>query len=221
MLHITVELEQIMREKDKYRETIDRILAFRGGGSKQNRQILVDNLAKICQRAASDLNKRVRFVAREIDNGALQSGLRRPIKEILTQLVRNSVVHGIEDPASRLKEGKAAEGLINLSITVDDGKVHIRLKDDGKGLDFDVIRERALEMKLLNEAGSHDKNLLLRTLFSPGFSTAEDVNVHAGRGVGLSLVQGRLRELQGRIRVNTRQGKGTTFHIFIPLEAAV
>ncbi|MDR2433332.1 MAG: hypothetical protein LBD47_02030 [Treponema sp.] len=220
VLHITVELEHIMREKDKFREAIDKILAFRGsGGGRQSGQVLIDTLTKAGGKAAKDLNKQVRFVPREIDAAALESGFRRIIKEVLTQLVRNAVVHGIEDPDERTAAGKEAEGLIHLSITIDDDKVHARLKDDGRGLDFDKIKKRALEMHLIKPEEADNKNQLLRALFMPGFSTADSVSVHAGRGVGLSLVQDRLREVKGSLKVNTEKGRGTTFHIFIPLEA--
>ncbi|MDR2479440.1 MAG: hypothetical protein LBD48_09035 [Treponema sp.] len=219
VLHITVELEHIMREKDKYRETIDRILSFRGSGSgKQNEHVLIQTLTKAATKAAEDLGKKVRFVPREIDPVALESGSRRVIKEVLTQLVRNAVVHGIEAPDARIAEGKEEEGLIHLSITIDDDKIHARLKDDGKGLDFEKIKKRALEMKLVKEEEADNKNQLLRALFLPGFSTADEVSVHAGRGVGLSLVQDRLKEAKGSLKVNTEPGKGTTFHVFIPFE---
>jgi two-component system chemotaxis sensor kinase CheA len=218
VLHITVELEHIMREKDKFRETIDKILAFRGGGGgKQNEHVLVETLTKACGKTAAGLGKKVRFVPREIDPSALESGSRRVIKEVLTQLVRNAVVHGIETPEERTAAGKDSEGLIHLSITVDDDKIHARLKDDGRGLDFAKIKKQALEMKLVKPEEADNKNQLLRALFMPGFSTADTVSVHAGRGVGLSLVQDRMREVKGSLKVNTEPGKGTTFHIFMPL----
>jgi two-component system chemotaxis sensor kinase CheA len=220
VLHITVELEQIMREKDKFRETIDKILAFRGsGGGGQSGQVLIDTLLKASNKAANDLNKDVRFVPREVDGTALESGSRRVIKEVLTQLVRNSVVHGIESPEERIAAGKDPQGLIHLSVTIDDDKIHCRLKDDGRGLDFEKIKKRALEMKLISSADVDNKTQLIKALFTPGFSTADNVDVHAGRGVGLSLVQDRLREVKGSIKINTEPGRGTTFHIFIPLEA--
>ena len=219
VLHITVELEHIMREKDKFRETIDRILSFRGSGSgKQNEHVLIQTLTKAATKAAEDLGKKVRFVPREIDPVALESGSRRVIKEVLTQLVRNAVVHGIESSDERAAAGKEEEGQIHLSITIDDDKIHARLKDDGKGLDFEKIKKRALEMNLVKEEDADNKTLL-RAMFMPGFSTADEVSVHAGRGVGLSLVQDRLKEAKGNLKVNTEPGKGTTFHIFIPFEA--
>jgi two-component system chemotaxis sensor kinase CheA len=220
VLHITVELEHIMREKDKYRETIDRILSFRGTGSgKQSEHVLVETLTKACGKVAKDMNKQVRFVTREIDPVALEFNSRRVIKEVLTQLVRNAVVHGIEDPEERKAAGKDAEGQIHLTITIDDDKIHVRLKDDGRGLDFDKIKKQALEKNLIKPEEADNKNSLLRALFLPGFSTVGVVSVHAGRGVGLSLVQDRLREVKGSLKVNTEPGKGTTFHVFIPMAA--
>lgn len=219
-LHITVELERIMHEKDKYRETIDRILASRSPDEGKRRvQILTETLAKICDRAARDLNKSARFVTGNVDEAVIETGYRRIIKEILTQLVRNAVVHGIEPPEERIAAGKNAQGIIQFSADIDNGAVHIYLKDDGRGLDFEKIRELALERNLLKKEQAEDKKQLLRALFAPGFSTAGEVDMHGGRGVGLSLVRDRLKEVKGGVKVNTEQGRGTTFNISIPLEA--
>ncbi len=99
--------------------------------------------------------------------------------------------------------------------------IGINLSDDGKGLDFDAIREKAQSMKLINDPEQlKDKNVLTRVLFSPGFSTAGEADMHAGRGVGLSLVRDRLKELKGAVKLLTEPGKGTTFKIVLPAEAA-
>jgi two-component system chemotaxis sensor kinase CheA len=223
LLHITVEIEKIMRENDRFRASIDKIRSFnlqssRTGKERDPEHVLVETLLKASQRVSADLEKKVRFEVRELDPLALEQGPRRIIKEVLLQLVRNSVYHGIEAPRERRSAGKDEEGLIGLSILVRDDKIHIKLQDDGQGLNFDHIRQKAEELHILKEGQEEDKDALLRAIFVPGFSTASGSGFHAGRGVGLNLVQDRIRGLRGSIKLRTTPGKGTIFNIYIPLD---
>jgi two-component system chemotaxis sensor kinase CheA len=224
VLHIAVEIEKIMKEKDKFKETIDKIQSFRAGDGagesrRQDRHVLVETLTKACGKAAGALNKKVKFTVEDLDGIVLEHGPRRVINEVLTQLVRNAVYHGIESPSERKTAGKNSEGNIRLSIKYFDGKIHIKLTDDGKGLDFEKIRQKAEKLHMLkNGEESQDRNQLLQVIFSPGFSTVDEADVHAGRGIGLNLVRERIRELHGTIKLQTESGKGTVFNIYIPLE---
>ena len=224
MLHITVELEKIMREKDRFRDTVGKIQSFKTGmgeSRRQDRYVLVETLTKACEKAASAQDKRVKFTIEELDGMVLEHGPRRVIKEVLTQLVRNAVYHGIEAPEERQAQGKDSEGSIRLSIKYRDNKVSIKLADDGRGLDFDKIRAKAESLNMFKAGGpERDRNQLLQALFAPGFSTAESADVHAGRGIGLNLVKERIRDLHGSIKLQTEPGKGTVFNITIPLEDA-
>lgn len=221
ILHMTIEIEQIMREKDKMRENLDRIRAFRISEIQNPEEyVLIQSLIRAADKAARDLGKQVQFVAETVDPQALENAPRRVVKEVLTQLVRNAVYHGIEEPRVRLAAGKDVVGTIRFSIHMEQDKIHLRLTDDGRGLDFDHIREKAREMNLLKDPEElRDKKHLVQTIFIPGFSTAEDAGIHAGRGVGLSLVRERLHEINAAIKLNTEEGKGTVFNIFIPVEA--
>ncbi|MDR1307554.1 MAG: hypothetical protein LBK74_08275 [Treponema sp.] len=224
VLHVTVELEKIMKEKDKFRDIIDKIESFRnvtGGTRRQDRYVLVETLTRACKKAAEAQKKKVRFTVEELDGSILESGPRRIIKEVLTQLVRNSVYHGIESPEDRVQQGKNPEGAVALSITRDKDNIHLKLSDDGRGLDFDKIRGKALKLNLLQKKEDADnKNQLLQVIFSPGFSTADSADVHAGRGIGLNLVRDRIRDLRGSIKLSSEPGRGTVFNIFIPFETA-
>jgi two-component system chemotaxis sensor kinase CheA len=219
ILHITLELEKIMREKDRFSKTVEKIQSFKTGDTRnQDEYVLVQSLIKASEKAARDLGKKVRFVVEGLDSQAIENGPRRLMKEVLTQLVRNAVAHGIESPEERLAGGKDELGLIRLSIKIKDEKIHIRLADDGKGLDFSQIREQARKNNLIQtDEEAQDKNRLVRVLFAPGFSTAETEGVHAGRGIGLNLVRERLQSINGSIKLQTEAGKGTTFNVFIPL----
>jgi two-component system chemotaxis sensor kinase CheA len=221
-LHITVELETIMREKDKYRDTIEKISAFKGGDSRrQDRYVLVETLTQACEKAAAAEEKKVKFIVEDLDGAVLENGPRRMMKEVLTQLIRNAVAHGIESPEEREAAGKTAEGQIRLSIKWADNQIHLKLSDDGRGLDFDRIRKKAESLNLFQSKDEvSDRNALLQVIFSPGFSTAGKATMIAGRGVGLDLVRDRVREHHGSIKLQTEKGKGTAFNLFIPMDAS-
>jgi two-component system chemotaxis sensor kinase CheA len=222
VLHVTVELEKIMKEKDKFRDTIDKIQSFRvkvGESRRQDRYVLVETLNKACEKAAVSLNKKARLVVEELDGTVLEYGPRRIIKEVLTQLVRNAVYHGLETPDERNALGKPPEGHIGVFVKHKDNQIHIKLSDDGRGLDFEKIRQKAVDLHIFDRPEkTQDKNQLLKVIFSPGFSTAEQADVYAGRGIGLNLVRERIRELRGSIKLQSEPGKGTVFNIYIPLE---
>jgi two-component system chemotaxis sensor kinase CheA len=221
ILHITLELEKIMQEKDKFQELIEKIKAFRAGEvvKTQDEYVLIQTLTKACEKAADAQNKKVTLAVESIDKDVLNYGPRRVIKEVLTQLIRNAVSHGIETPEERQALGKKETGVIRLSVKVANHKIHVRLTDDGRGLNFKKILQTAKDRHFLKENETAvTKNQLLQILFSPGFSTAESTSVHAGRGIGLNLVLSRIQNINGTIKVASEEGKGTTFHIYLPLE---
>jgi len=220
VLHVTVELEKLMKEKDKFRDITSKIESFKTTSKDnvhQDQFVLVETLSKACEKAALAQSKKAKFIVDNLDVSILEKGPRRIIKEMLTQLVRNSVYHGIESPEDRKAKGKKEEGAIRLAITKEDNSIHINLSDDGKGLDFEKIREKALAQNLIRREDADNKNKLLQALFSPGFSTAETTDVHAGRGMGLNLVRDRLKHLRGTIKLSSEPGKGTTFNLYIPV----
>jgi len=225
ILHVTVELEKLMKEKDKFRDITGKIESFKtttttGGKMRQEQYVLVETLTKACEKAADAQNKKVKLDVDNPDVSILEKGSRRIVKEMLTQLVRNSVAHGIERPEERKALGKKEQGIIKLSIAREDNQIHIKLSDDGRGLDFKKIQEKALAQKLIRKEDANNKNMLLQALFSPGFSTADSTDLHAGRGIGLNLVRDRLKHLRGTIKLSSEPGKGTTFHLYIPIGAS-
>ena len=181
----------------------------------------MQTLERVIEKASSDLGKKAALTVK-IDPLAIEHGPRRVIKEILMQLVRNAVYHGIEYPEGRLSVGKNEEGKIRLNIELQGAKIVISLTDDGRGLDFKAIRAKAVEMRLIAASGElEDKNALTQILFMPGFSTATEADMYAGRGIGLNLVRERIKEVRGSIKLQTEEGKGTLFKIYIPVEISI
>lgn len=220
VLHITVELDKLMKIKDGFKDLIGKIMSFNLGENRmQEENVLVQTLEQVIEKASNDLGKKAKLVVSGINTQAIENGPRRVIKEILMQLVRNSMYHGIEEPEGRITNGKTEFGSINLSIELVEGKIVIQLTDDGRGLDFDAIRKKAEKMQLITDKKLlEDKNSLIQILFAPGFSTAAKADMYAGRGIGLNLVRERIKEVKGSIKLLSEDGKGTTFKIYIPVE---
>jgi two-component system chemotaxis sensor kinase CheA len=218
MLALTMDIENLTEEKDGFKTIIEKINLFKtsNSGQKQGQHVLVESLAKTVNKASEDMGKKIKFVVEGIDEEAIEKGYRRIIKEALMQLIRNSVAHGMETPEDRIAQGKKETGIIWLSIKLNGGHIHVKLGDDGRGLDYRKIAEKALRLNMIKPKDANDKNALLRAIFSPGFSTAENEGIHAGRGIGLSLVQDRVRNAKGSIKVQSESGKGTIFNIFLP-----
>ena len=145
------------------------------------------------------------------------------IKDPLTHLVRNAIDHGIEPPDIRVQVGKTPEGNLVLRAYQEGGQVIIEIEDDGKGIDIEKIRQKAIEKGFLTpeEAKVASEKELLALIFKPGFSTAEKVTQVSGRGVGMDVVKTNIEKLGGSIEINTVLGKGTTVRIKIPLTLAI
>jgi two-component system chemotaxis sensor kinase CheA len=228
MLNLTMEIEKISNEREGFKEVIDKLQNYAGGGSsgtgeRQNVKVMVESLAKAVNRASEDMEKKTKFIATDIDREAIDKGPRRMMKDILMQLIRNSVVHGIEKPDIRKGKGKNETGIVKLTINVteDHKHIHIKLIDDGKGLDYPKISQKALSKNLIKKEDANNKDALLKAIFLPGFSTAEGAEdgVHAGRGIGLNLVRDRVKEVNGSIKVKSETDKGTMFFVSIPLHS--
>ncbi len=177
---------------------------------------------RIVRDLAKSLGKKVNLhlegTETELDRSIIEA-----IKDPLTHLVRNAIDHGIEPPEVRVQIGKPQEGTLILRAYQEGGQVVIEVEDDGKGIDVEKIRQKAIEKGLLSyeEAISSSEKELLSLIFKPGFSTAENVTQISGRGVGMDVVKANIEKLGGSIELNTIYGKGTTIKIKIPLTLAI
>ncbi|WP_315785049.1 hybrid sensor histidine kinase/response regulator [Fischerella sp. JS2] len=141
----------------------------------------------------------------------------------LLHLVRNAFDHGIEPVIVRQQRGKQHKGEIKISAYHQSRYLVIEVQDDGNGLDFDQIRQRAVERQLisLEQVNNLNQNQLIDLLFEPGFSTASQVNDLSGRGVGLDVVRNQLKSLRGSITVDSKLHQGTKFILQIPLSLTI
>ncbi len=190
------------------------------------RMVPVDQLFRRFPRMVRDVSRQC---GREVELSVsgqdtdLDKGILDAIAEPLTHLVRNAVSHGIEPPEERRKLGKPAQGVIRLNSYHHGNQVVVEVSDDGRGIDAQKIRAKAIELGLTTpeEAARLNESETLDYIFRPGFSTAEQVTEVSGRGVGMDVVQSVLHRLKASISVETRVGQGTTFRMKLPLTLAI
>ena len=134
----------------------------------------------------------------------------------MTHMIRNSMVHGIEDMEERERLGKAPVGLIKVRFSMEDSHLKITVKDDGRGLNTDKILSKALENKMLDRPiEEHTKEEVDNLIFQSGLSTTDAVNDYSGRGVGMDVVAHNISELGGKIKIRSVEEEGTTITIKI------
>ncbi|MCD6378848.1 chemotaxis protein CheA [bacterium] len=143
------------------------------------------------------------------------------IGDPLVHMIRNAVDHGIESSEERKKAGKPKKGTISLSAFHKGGNIHIKITDDGKGLDRDVILAKAIERGLIKSGDSLSDKEIYNLIFEPGFSTAKKVTSISGRGVGMDVVRRNIQSLRGNVEIESEKGKGSIFTIRLPLTMAI
>ncbi len=145
------------------------------------------------------------------------------IKDPLTHIVRNSIDHGIEMPKQRVGSGKPAQGHLVLRAFHEGGQVNIEVSDDGRGIDIDKLKAKAIAKGMISveQAARMGERELLNLAFAPGLSTAEQVSNISGRGVGMDVVKTNIEKIGGTIDLQSARGKGTLLKIKIPLTLAI
>jgi two-component system, chemotaxis family, sensor kinase CheA len=175
---------------------------------------------RILRELAASTGKHVRLElageATELDKTVIER-----LGEPLTHLIRNAVDHGIESAEERLAAGKNAEGTLTLSAEHRSGRIVIRIADDGKGIDRARVFAKAVEKGLVAADAQLSREEIDNLIFAPGFSTAASVTSVSGRGVGMDVVRQNVKELGGRITIESEEGKGTAFLLTLPLTLAI
>ena len=169
---------------------------------------------------ARDTGKRVRL---ELAGGTteIDKFLIERMMDPVIHLMRNAISHGIESPEQREAAGKSPEGVIRLGATTAGESIVVEISDDGAGIDVPAVAARARAAGLAVPDGLQDTRALLDVLCASGFSTRDEADRASGRGVGMAVVRGTVRELGGVLAVETEPGRGTTFRITLPLTLAI
>lgn len=183
---------------------------------------LFQKYPRLARDVARQLGKDVELVLSgeetEIDKTMIED-----LNDPLVHLIRNAVDHGVDSPEERAAIGKSAKSLIHLSAEQIGDHIVIEITDDGRGINADAIRKKALEKGLidLEIANGLDERQSLNLIFLPGFTTKEQISEVSGRGVGMDVVRSNIQKLNGRVEVVSVVGEGSTFRILLPLTLAI
>ncbi len=159
----------------------------------------------------------------EGDTTEIDKTIIEQVSDPLVHMIRNAADHGIESPQERILKGKPEKGRIVLRAYNKNNYVYIEIEDDGKGIDAEAIRQKAIQKGFITEtdADRMSKNQLINLIFLPGFSTAEQITEVSGRGVGMDIVRSNIVKLKGNVSVESEVDKGTKMIIQLPLTLAI
>jgi len=179
-------------------------------------------LPRMVRDLSQKLNKQVHLEMRG-EETELDKSVADEIGDPLVHLVRNAIDHGIETPAERQAKGKAGEGHLTIAASQEGNSIVIRINDDGRGIQVEKIKEKALAKGLISEAelSTMEHREILNLIFLPGFSTAEKVTDVSGRGVGMDVVRTNIRKINGSVDLESEPGKGSQIIIKLPLTIAI
>jgi two-component system chemotaxis sensor kinase CheA len=181
---------------------------------------LFERFNRFIKDTSKEMGKSVNFITKggetELDKKIIEQ-LANP----LMHLIRNALDHGIETKTGRSVKGKSENGTITLEAFHSGAKVYITVEDDGKGLDVDLIRKKAIEKGIISQDDSLTEEETFELIFAPGFSTVENVTDLSGRGVGMDVVKKNLMEIRGDISVSSKKGEGTKIMLGLPMTLSV
>ena len=181
---------------------------------------LNERLYRITRQTSRELGKKaeLEISGSEVD---LDRSVLDRISAPLEHMLRNALVHGIEDPAARVAAGKAESGRISITLRQESNEIALVFADDGAGLNLDALRKKGAQMGLLPTDREPTEGEIAHLIFASGLSTADKLTELAGRGVGMDVVKNEITAIGGRVDIVTQRGGGTTFTVYLPLTLAV
>jgi chemosensory pili system protein ChpA (sensor histidine kinase/response regulator) len=180
----------------------------------------VPRLTRLVRQVAQEAGKRAELAV-EGASGELDRQVLDKMLPPFEHMLRNAVVHGVEDAGARQKAGKPAVGRITIRLHREGAEMVIDVSDDGAGLDVESIRRKAYEMELLSPDSKVTDEEIMDLVLTPGFSTAGTVTQSAGRGVGMDVVANEVKKLGGSLRISSVTGQGTNFTVRLPFTLAI
>ena len=212
----TRQLEALLHQQGKINHEIQE-------GLSRTRMVRFDSIVprmrRVVRQSADELGKRTEL---HLDGGGeMERSLLEHVVAPMEHILRNAVAHGIEDPESRAAAGKPELGRIALDMRREGSEMVLSIRDDGGGINFDAVRRKAEKSGLLAPGAEATRQQLIDCLMQPGFSTADQVNQVAGRGVGMDVVTESVRSAGGSLSVESEPGLGTTFVIRLPFSLSV
>ena len=223
--HLTQTAEEMGNPKlTAIAEAVENLTADLRDNTMNIRMLPIGTTFSKFKRLVRDLSKELGKEIDLITEGAeteLDKTVIEKLNDPLVHLIRNSIDHGIEPPDSRKAARKPGKGTIHLSAVHSGAHVLIRIRDDGKGLDAEAIKAKAIEKNLITSETKISEKDLFSMIFAPGFSTAKNVTSVSGRGVGMDVVRRNIEALRGEIEIQSEKYKGTTIILKLPLTLAI
>ena len=183
---------------------------------------IAPRLRRIIRTTTNETKKQARLHLRMTGGGdQLDRNVLERITAPLEHLLRNSVAHGIEDPATRRKLNKPEEGQLGITVAAEATEFVVRVEDDGAGINLKAIHKRAIEKGLMDKDSDPSPKKLHQLILHSGFSTSKTVTTLSGRGVGMDVVSNEIKQIGGSIEIDSEEGKGCCFTIRIPFTLAV
>ena len=181
---------------------------------------LFDKMTRIVRRVSNEQGKKVDLDIRGADT-ELDKLIIEDVSDPLMHIIRNAIDHGVETPEERRQVGKPEKGQVQLWASQKGNHVVIEVHDDGRGIDAEGVRRKAVEKGLISEGHSLSEEEIYDLLFMPGFSTRDEVSDLSGRGVGMDVVKNNITALSGMIEVKSTQGQGSSMIITLPITLAI
>ncbi len=181
---------------------------------------LVQKLQRVVRDTARALDKDVNLevIGDQID---IDKSVLDQLVDPLIHILRNAVDHGLETPGDRKTTGKTPQGRVILVFRSEGNHLVIEIRDDGKGINGEILRKKAIEKQLISETQILNEKQLINLIFHPGFSTKTETSEISGRGVGMDVVKTNVEKIGGQVEVTTTVGQGSIFRLQIPLSLAV
>ncbi|MFQ5560772.1 MAG: chemotaxis protein CheW, partial [Nitrospinota bacterium] len=183
---------------------------------------LFSRFTRVVRDLSRKLNKSVEIQVSgsevELDNTILEA-----LADPMTHLVRNSCDHGLELPQDRIQAGKPETGIISLTAAHESGHIHVKIEDNGRGINLDAVKKKAVEkgLKTEKEIALLKEKEIVSLILLPGFSTTQQVSDLSGRGVGMDVVNSAIERLGGSLEIDSAEGKGTSISMRLPLTLAI
>ncbi len=180
-----------------------------------------NKITRIARDTIQELNKDVEFItngeATEIDRAVAEKML-----DPLVHLIKNAISHGVEeDVQDRINAGKSPRAKVELLAYSKRGKIYIEVKDDGRGIDTDIVYQKALEKGIIDSGRTYTQDEIKEFILLPGFSTAKKVDNISGRGVGMDVVKTQIMRIGGKVSIESELGKGSVFTLEVPVNHAI
>jgi two-component system, chemotaxis family, sensor kinase CheA len=225
-LSLTIQLDNIINYAQAITGLVDKLADFgrfsTQGEVSQNTTAHSswEHLETLTNNLARKYHKKVMLVSSGLNEILMPELLKEIVNSLSIQFIRNSIVHGIELPADRQAAQKNPRGRIDLRLSsTPDGVLEMVFRDDGAGFDFNKLREQALMMNKWSEEDIQhwDNKRLLSLIFTPGFSTATEINDDAGRGMGMDVIMEKIKQAKGKMTISHKENQYTRFVVSFPL----